>query len=203
MKYTVNEIACPGMHPVYCDVVKSDCGKKGCYGILFNTDFPVKEQVIPLDLLEMVDGISYTLRNAPIITTAKLMRTIVGAKEALLDFYSEQELSGLALTLFFMNDKKVVAAQIGNNRIFHIKDGSITELFTDENGIISIPALREDEGILFATDGMWMPLREEEILIDYVKSQTAGDWLAYLKTRVASRLVEDNDCFAGVAILTE
>lgn len=203
MEYTVNEIACPGLHPVYCDIAKSDYINKGCHGILFNTDFPVKEQVIPFDLREMVDAISIALGSTPIITTAKISKLLYRLKDELLEYYSEEELAGLALTVFFMNEKKMTVAQIGNNRIFHIKDGKVTELCTDEEGIITIPCLQENEGVLFATDGMWMPLREEEILIDYVKSQTAGDWLAYLKTRVASRLVEGNDCFAGIAILAE
>lgn len=203
MKYTLNEISCKGLFSQYCDIAKTDYINKGYFGILLNTELLVKESQIQQKLSEMAEDILLRVNRTSVMTTANLSALIDTLKKELLNYYSEKELCRFSATVFFMTTKQMMIAQSGNNRIFHVKNGEISKLLTDKDGTFVFPSLLSGEGILFATDGMWMPLREEEILIDNIKSQKAEEWLNYLKTRIASRLVEDSDSFAGIAVLAE
>lgn len=53
--------------------------------------------------------------------------------------------------------------------------------------------LEAGDAFLLCTDGVWEYLKDEEILIDLLKAETAEEWAELLLLRVMGRIGEDND----------
>lgn len=56
---------------------------------------------------------------------------------------------------------------------------------------------------LLCTDGFWEYLTDDEIWLDLQKSQTAADWLRYLRCRGETRKGEDADNNSAVAVFVK
>lgn len=56
---------------------------------------------------------------------------------------------------------------------------------------------------LLCTDGFWEYLTDDEIWLDLQKSQSAADWLRYLRCRGESRKGEDADNNSAVAVFAQ
>lgn len=54
-------------------------------------------------------------------------------------------------------------------------------------------SLEAGDAFMLCTDGVWEYLRDEEILIDLLKAETAKEWAELLLLRVMERLDEGND----------
>ena len=53
--------------------------------------------------------------------------------------------------------------------------------------------LKNGDGFLLCSDGLWEYLKDEEVLIDYLKSQNAKKWAEYMLLRVMERIPSNND----------
>lgn len=49
------------------------------------------------------------------------------------------------------------------------------------------------DAFMLCTDGMWEYILDEEVLIDYLKSDSAEQWAEYLLLRLMDRVMEDHD----------
>lgn len=58
--------------------------------------------------------------------------------------------------------------------------------------ICDVP-LEAGDAFLLCTDGIWEYLKDEEILIDLLKAETAEEWAELLLLRVMDRIGEEND----------
>ena len=64
-----------------------------------------------------------------------------------------------------------------------------------------LETLRSGDGFLLCSDGVWECLLDEEILVDYLKADSARDWASFLLLRIAERLPRDHDNFSLITIL--
>ncbi len=63
--------------------------------------------------------------------------------------------------------------------------------------------LKKGDGFLLCSDGFWEKLLEEEIYIDYIKSETGGRWLEFMLLRILPRLNEASDNLSAIVVTME
>ncbi len=63
--------------------------------------------------------------------------------------------------------------------------------------------LSPGDGFLVCTDGFWVNLLEEEIYIDYIKSENSGRWLEFMLLRILPRLNRQSDNLSAITITVE
>ncbi len=63
--------------------------------------------------------------------------------------------------------------------------------------------LRPGDAFLLCTDGAWELLHDEEIVIDFVKADTARKWCELLLVRIMERIGEHHDNLTLVAVILE
>ncbi len=59
------------------------------------------------------------------------------------------------------------------------------------------------DGFLICSDGFWVHLLEEEIYIDYIKSENSGRWLEFMLLRILPRLNRNSDNLSAICITVE
>ena len=57
------------------------------------------------------------------------------------------------------------------------------------------------DGFFLCSDGMWEYLLDEEILIDFLKAETAQDWAEQLLLRAMDRIRPKNDNLSLIAVM--
>lgn len=62
--------------------------------------------------------------------------------------------------------------------------------------------LEEGDAFLLCSDGIWEYLHDMEILVDYLKSQSAREWGSRLLRRVMDRVDGENDNLSLITVLT-
>ncbi len=63
--------------------------------------------------------------------------------------------------------------------------------------------LKKGDGFLLCSDGFWEKLLEEEIYIDYIKSENGGRWLEFMLLRILPRLNETSDNLSAIVVMLE
>lgn len=63
--------------------------------------------------------------------------------------------------------------------------------------------LKDGDGFLLCSDGLWEYLYDEEILIDYHKAESAMEWAEWMLLRVMTRVPEDHDNLTLITVLVE
>lgn len=101
--------------------------------------------------------------------------------------------------------KKYKAGEITREQIGQDEDQSCLlrsvgskERYEPDVCVSNVP-LESGDAFLLCSDGVWEYLKDEEILIDYLKSKTAKDWAELLLVRMMARIDEGND---NLSILT-
>ncbi len=64
-------------------------------------------------------------------------------------------------------------------------------------------ALKSGDGFLLCTDGFWQNILDDEIYIDYLKSESTGRWLEFMLLRIMPRLKEDADNLSAICVMME
>ncbi len=64
-------------------------------------------------------------------------------------------------------------------------------------------SLSAGDGFLLCSDGFWSRLLEEEIYIDYIKSENSGRWLEFMLLRILPRLDRNADNLSAICITIE
>ena len=64
-----------------------------------------------------------------------------------------------------------------------------------------LETLSPGDGFLLCSDGVWEYLLDEEILVDYLKADSAREWGTFLLLRIAERIPRDNDNFSLITVL--
>ena len=124
-----------------------------------------------------------------------------------------QEIENQASILMVVIGKdRIGIAQTGTNKLFILHDSNIKEVYSIKRSIakrnvleVSIKEYKSADGdaFLIATDGFWKMIHTEEILIDWIKSKTAAEWMSYMATRIGLRLEDATDCYSAMAFTTE
>lgn len=57
------------------------------------------------------------------------------------------------------------------------------------------------DAFLMCTDGVWVYLQDEEVLVDYLKAATAREWAELLLLRVMERIKEGNDNLSLITVM--
>lgn len=121
--------------------------------------------------------------------------------------YPEEVAAMMAITLLVVNNQKIGIVQKGSTQLFWIREGelcyqSVSEAVSNDAKIQMFDNhLQDGDALLLTTDGLWMPIREQEIVIDYMKSETAKQWISYLLTRKGLIMDEESDCYSAMAIM--
>lgn len=63
--------------------------------------------------------------------------------------------------------------------------------------------LKPRDGFLLCSDGLWEYLHDEEILIDYLKAETARDWAELLLLRVIARIQPNSDNLSLLTVMVK
>ncbi len=63
--------------------------------------------------------------------------------------------------------------------------------------------LKSGDGFLLCTDGFWQNILDDEIYIDYLKSETSGRWLEFMLLRIMPRLQEGADNLSAICVMVE
>lgn len=100
--------------------------------------------------------------------------------------------------------KKYKAGEITRDQIPFDEDQSV--LLRALGGERAIPVLDSAEltsgdGFLLCSDGVWEYLYDDEVLVDYLKSETASDWGELLLLRVMQRMPGDSDNLSLITVL--
>ncbi len=61
--------------------------------------------------------------------------------------------------------------------------------------------LEDGDGFLLCSDGAWEYLPDGEILVDFLKAETAKDWAEHLMLRVISRVQSGNDNLSLITVM--
>jgi len=64
-----------------------------------------------------------------------------------------------------------------------------------------IEGMQAGDGFLLCSDGAWEYLTDEEILVDYLKSESAKQWACLLLLRIIARVPYDNDNLSLISVL--
>ena len=62
-------------------------------------------------------------------------------------------------------------------------------------------ALAPGDAFFLCSDGAWEYLQDEEILIDYLKAETAADWAELMLLRIMERVDGENDNLSLVTVI--
>lgn len=63
--------------------------------------------------------------------------------------------------------------------------------------------IQPGDGFLLCTDGMWEYLFDNEILVDWLKSENSKEWTELLLLRAIRRIEPDNDNLTVMTVMTE
>ena len=61
--------------------------------------------------------------------------------------------------------------------------------------------MQEGDAFFLCSDGMWEYILDEEILVDYLKADSARTWAELLLLRVMERIPPKNDNLSLIAIV--
>ncbi len=64
-------------------------------------------------------------------------------------------------------------------------------------------ALEQEDAFFLCSDGAWEYLRDEEILIDFLKSENAKQWAELMIIRIMERTDKDNDNLSLLTVILE
>lgn len=62
-------------------------------------------------------------------------------------------------------------------------------------------SLDKADGFMLCSDGMWEYIKDEEILVDYIKSHSARHWGEYMLMRVMERLPDNSDNLTLITVM--
>lgn len=108
-----------------------------------------------------------------------------------------------SVTAVIVGQKQIGIANTGMNCLYQIRDNEIQMLTESSKKQIEILSHthKKNDAFLLATEGFWKLIKPEEILIDYIKSDSAEAWLSYLLTRIGLQLKEDSKCYSAIAVM--
>lgn len=101
--------------------------------------------------------------------------------------------------------KKYAAGEITREQIGQDEDQSrlLRVLGTEGGGRADLASAEEPEagdGFLLCSDGLWAYLRDQEVLVDFLKSSTAKEWAEGLLLRVMERVKPGNDNLSLITV---
>ncbi|MDD6157647.1 MAG: hypothetical protein PUB52_11585 [Lachnospiraceae bacterium] len=108
----------------------------------------------------------------------------------------------LSVTILILDGKSIGIADAGNNRLYEISEGRIIRE-ARETILCRKYIPRQDEALILATEGFWKYVEEQDILIDFSKSETAQAWISYLSTRIGLRMETFDDSYSAIAVVFE
>ena len=102
--------------------------------------------------------------------------------------------------------KKYAAGEITRSQIGSDEDQSslLRALGNEECSEIdtnSTAALEEADAFFLCSDGFWENVRDEEILFDYLKADTAEAWAEELLLKIKKRMPADNDNLSFICVM--
>ncbi|MBR1731145.1 MAG: serine/threonine-protein phosphatase [Ruminococcus sp.] len=102
--------------------------------------------------------------------------------------------------------KKFKAGEITYDEIASDEDQSrlLRALGSDRHSpVLDECTLSEGDGFMLCSDGMWEYIYNEEILVDYLKSESAEEWGELMLMRVMERLPEDCDNLSLITVIIQ
>ena len=66
---------------------------------------------------------------------------------------------------------------------------------------ISGKSCRRKDAFLLCSDGVWEYVRDDEILVDYLKAASAKEWAVLLLLRISARIPKDNDNLSLITVM--
>jgi len=96
----------------------------------------------------------------------------------------------------------------GMNVLYRFRHSSVAKYeekvtWEELSDILFEDDIRSGDAFFMATEGFEKYVQREELLIDYVKSASAQEWLSYLLTRIGLRLKEGDESYSALAIFIE
>ena len=96
----------------------------------------------------------------------------------------------------------------GMNVLYRFRNGNVAKYeekvtWEELSDILFEEDIHNKDAFFMATDGFEKYVQQEELLIDYVKSASANEWLSYLLTRIGLRLYEGDESYSALAIVIE
>ncbi len=64
-------------------------------------------------------------------------------------------------------------------------------------------SLKRGDGFLLCTDGFWQNITDDEMFVDYIKSESTGRWLEFMLLRIMPRLREGADNLSAICVMME
>lgn len=61
--------------------------------------------------------------------------------------------------------------------------------------------IQPSDGFLICSDGVWGYLQDEEVLVDFLKADSAQNWAELLLLRIMERIPEDNDNLSIITVM--
>lgn len=61
--------------------------------------------------------------------------------------------------------------------------------------------LSPEDAFLLCSDGVWEYVRDDEILVDYLKAASAKEWAVLLLLRISARIPKDNDNLSLITVM--
>lgn len=194
---------------------------KGCRGIgrcSEDTEYILREEyengviVVMVDVADTVEDNSAE-EIARIVMDTCMKDTKMLAEQAPELIASASAKAGISdrvsIAVLVADGKKLGIACTGKIRIIDVSDSKLEDgAISDGRRVTPIHVLMKvmpnsSYGVLVATDGFWSKVEDEEILIDYTKSRTSNEWIAYLMTRIGTRLTGADECYSAVAVMCE
>lgn len=76
---------------------------------------------------------------------------------------------------------------------------------TRHTAVIGSPKhpIEPQDAFLLCSDGVWVYLQEEEILVDYFKAESAREWAELLLLRIMDRIPEGNDNLSMITVMVQ
>lgn len=102
----------------------------------------------------------------------------------------------------------VEALYSGMNALYRFRNGNVVKYeekvtWEELSDILFEEDIYSKDAFLMATEGFEKYVQQEELLIDYVKSASAKEWLSYLLTRIGLRLNEGDESYSALGIFIE
>lgn len=199
----IESVSVKAMNDVDTDYVGRRCTENGMMIVCADALQGSPEGVAKLAGQSILDGFDERKE----ITEEILLQYVQRGYAAVKAEYAEEAAAKIAITLLVVNNKNIGIVQKGSTQLFWIREGELYyrsisgEVSNDAKIQILDNHLQDDDALLLTTDGLWMPIREQEIVIDYVKSETAKQWISYLLTRMGLIMDEESDCYSAMAIM--